>query len=52
MCLFMNVIIARQIFSPHLINPFQVQLSSEYFVLKQEFKPKYAWNYVIVIEKS
>jgi len=37
--------------SSYLFIIFKVQLSSEY-VLKQEFKLKYAKNYVIFIEKS
>jgi len=54
MCFIMNVIIARQNYSAHLIYLlilFKIQLSSEY-VLKQEFKLKYALNYVVFIKKS
>jgi len=49
----MIVIIGQtKLFSPaYLLILFKVQLSSEY-VLKQEFKLKYALNYVIFIKKS
>jgi len=44
MCFIINVIIAKQNFSAlhiYLLIIFKVQLSSKY-ILKQEFKPKYA----------